>query len=386
MDDAAMSGTKVSSVRSFASRARLYFAFTRPFTLLPPTFGVVSGALCAFGSAHNPDPERRFSPSVILMIALGSLTAALLNAASNVINQYHDLEIDRRNKPLRPLASGAISPATGRRFAALLYVLALAPTWLVVIYPRVSFLEKATAPVPEHQCFFIYLAGLVFTLVYSDPAWGRTKRFGIWANLTIAVPRGCLLKVAGWSMVGSVFHLEAWYIGAIPSGCGKGGALHRAVLRPAVAAHPARGLPARPVWPGPDPDRWPSAPVHPGRGPVRLGRLDGPPDPARSRGPGEVREPPLLDPHVPDDDVRPGRVCRGLPCLGIRLAPAPSFASCSPRSSPRPEPRQRSPRLAGRPAPRPPGRPTRSSFCRSTGCAGTTRRRRKPRPCRAWRP
>ena len=45
-------------VRGFASRARLYFAFTRPFTLLPPTFGVLSGALTAFGSAHNPDPSR----------------------------------------------------------------------------------------------------------------------------------------------------------------------------------------------------------------------------------------------------------------------------------------------------------------------------------------
>ncbi|MEK7798993.1 MAG: UbiA family prenyltransferase [Acidobacteriota bacterium] len=210
-----MSGIGASSVRSFASRARLYFAFTRPFTLLPPTFGVVSGALCAFGSAHNPDPARRLSLSVVLMIALGSLTAALLNAASNVINQYHDLEIDRRNKPQRPLASGAISPGAGLRFAALLYVLALVPTWLVVIYPRATLLDKATAPLPEHQCFFIYLAGLVFTLVYSDRAWGRTKRFGIWANLTIAVPRGCLLKVAGWSMVGSVLHLESWYIGAI---------------------------------------------------------------------------------------------------------------------------------------------------------------------------
>jgi len=210
-----MGWPRVPSVRSFASRARLYFAFTRPFTLLPPTFGVVSGALCAFGSAHNPDPDRRLSAAVVLMIALGSMTAALLNAASNVINQYHDLEIDRRNKPQRPLVSGAIRPSTGRRFAALLYVLAIAPTWMIVVHPRVTLWEKATAPLREHQCFFIYLAGLLFTLVYSDPAWGRTKRFGIWANLTIAVPRGCLLKVAGWSMVASVVHLEAWYIGAI---------------------------------------------------------------------------------------------------------------------------------------------------------------------------
>jgi chlorophyll/bacteriochlorophyll a synthase len=203
------------ALKNFASRARLYFAFTRPFTLLPPTFGVVSGALTAFGSAHNPDPERRFAWAVILTIALGSLCAALLNAASNVINQYHDLEIDRRNKPQRPLASGAISVGAGRRFAALLYVLAILPTWMVVVHPRSSLIDKLTAPLAEHQCFFIYLAGMVLTFVYSDPAWGRTKRFGLWANLTIAVPRGCLLKVAGWSMVASVMHVEPWYIGLI---------------------------------------------------------------------------------------------------------------------------------------------------------------------------
>ena len=41
------------------------------------------------------------------------------------------------------------------------------------------------------------------------------RRLGVWANVTIAVPRGLLLKVAGWSMVASVFHLEPWYIGSI---------------------------------------------------------------------------------------------------------------------------------------------------------------------------
>jgi 4-hydroxybenzoate polyprenyltransferase len=176
---------------------------------------VVSGALTAFGSAHNPDPARRFSAPVLAMIVLGSATAAFLNAASNVINQYHDLEIDRRNKPERPLPSGAISTRAGVRFALCLYAVALLPTWLIVTYPRTTLRDKLFAPPAEHQCFFIYLAGLVFTLVYSDPLWGRTKRFGIWANLTIAIPRGCLLKVAGWSIVGSVVHLEPWYIGSI---------------------------------------------------------------------------------------------------------------------------------------------------------------------------
>ena len=42
-----------------------------------------------------------------------------------------------------------------------------------------------------------------------------TKRHGIWANITIAIPRGVLLKVAGWSTVKTILGLEPWYIGAI---------------------------------------------------------------------------------------------------------------------------------------------------------------------------
>ena len=197
------------------SRARIYLGFTRPFTLLPPMVGVISGALTAFGSAHNPDPQGRFTGAVLAMIVLGSACAGLLNAASNALNQYHDLEIDRRNKPNRPLPSGAISLHAGRVFAALLYLLAILPTWFIVIHPRNSFLEKAMAPLAQHECFFLYLAGMLLTFVYSDPAWGRTKRFGIWANVTIAVPRGCLLKVAGWSLVAGVVRTEPWYIGLI---------------------------------------------------------------------------------------------------------------------------------------------------------------------------
>jgi 4-hydroxybenzoate polyprenyltransferase len=43
----------------------------------------------------------------------------------------------------------------------------------------------------------------------------RTKRLGIWANVTIAIPRGVLLKVAGWSSVKTIAGVEPWYIGAI---------------------------------------------------------------------------------------------------------------------------------------------------------------------------
>lgn len=188
---------------------------TRPFTLLPPLLGILSGAVCAFGSAHNPDPERRVTLALLSVVAFGSLCASLLNAASNVLNQITDLEVDRVNKPDRPLVTGEASLSSASRLAAALYVLALVPVWWIVVPSTGAFMERATAPLSRHQCFFLFLGGFLATLVYSVPAFGRTKRFGIWANVTIALPRGCWLKVAGWTLVASAGCFEPWVIGLL---------------------------------------------------------------------------------------------------------------------------------------------------------------------------
>ena len=197
------------------SKLASYVQLARPFTLLPPLLGIVSGAVCAFGSVHNPDPMRRLSPQVLLTVILGSLCASFMNAASNASNQIYDLEIDRLNKPTRPLVTGALSLREGWGFSWILYALALVPTWLVVPYPYATWEEKLLAPVGAHQCFFLYLAGLLFTFIYSAPALGRTKQRGMLANLTIAIPRGVLLKVAGWAMVAPIGYTEPWFIGGV---------------------------------------------------------------------------------------------------------------------------------------------------------------------------
>jgi 4-hydroxybenzoate polyprenyltransferase len=192
-----------------------YVDLARPFTLLPPLLGIVSGSICAFGSVHNPDPDRRLTLAVLLTITLGSLCASFLNAASNVINQITDLEIDRINKPKRALVTGEISIRGAWVYTWVLYLLAIVPTWWVVVFPYTGFAEKGSAPLAAHECFVIYLLGMIFTFVYSVPSLGRTKRYGILANVTIAVPRGCLLKVAGWSMVAPIASTEPWFIGSI---------------------------------------------------------------------------------------------------------------------------------------------------------------------------
>jgi len=194
---------------------RHFVKLARPFTMMPPLIGIISGAICAFGSVHNPDPTRRLTLAVVATVTLGSLCAAVMNAASNAMNQIYDLEIDRLNKPHRPLVTGALSVRQAWVFTWTMYALSLAPTWLVVVFPHTSWGERLWAPLADHQTFFIYLAGVIFTFVYSAPALGRSKARGALANLTIAIPRGMLLKVAGWAMVARVSDVEPWYIGLV---------------------------------------------------------------------------------------------------------------------------------------------------------------------------
>jgi 4-hydroxybenzoate polyprenyltransferase len=182
---------------SAASRAALWLEFSRPFTLVAPALGFASGAVTAAGAA----PREAWSTDLVIPPIIGLVMAAVLNAASNALNQIYDLEIDRVNKPRRPMPSGRLSHRDAWIFTSAAYAVALALAWFV-------------APDGRHECFWIVLIATVITVLYSVPPF-RTKRLGVWANLTIAIPRGVLLKVAGWSSVKSVAGAEPWFIGAI---------------------------------------------------------------------------------------------------------------------------------------------------------------------------
>jgi len=61
------------------------------------------------GIGAQSDPSRAVTLSVVLTVVLGSACASFLNAANNALNQIYDLEIDRINKPKRPLVTGELS-------------------------------------------------------------------------------------------------------------------------------------------------------------------------------------------------------------------------------------------------------------------------------------
>src|ERR1043166_610032 len=99
------------------STLRALWKFSRPFTLVPPMIGIFSGSLIGYGATRSAFPAGH--------VVLAVLAAAVLNAASNSLNQICDLENDRINKPHRPLPSGRMSMVQAWSFIGVTYAVAL---------------------------------------------------------------------------------------------------------------------------------------------------------------------------------------------------------------------------------------------------------------------
>lgn len=115
-------------------------------------------------------------------LLLASISGALVTAGANAINDYYDLEIDRINKPFRPLPSGSILPHHAVLFAAISFSGALLAALCI----------NLTAVV-------IASVSTVFLYWYS----ARLKRTVLWGNLTVSFITG-LAFVYGGIAVGRV--------------------------------------------------------------------------------------------------------------------------------------------------------------------------------------
>jgi geranylgeranylglycerol-phosphate geranylgeranyltransferase len=101
-----LSNTLSSTLRDWVKLARLPNALTAGL-------GVWLGQVCLPG------------PFAWKSAVLGSAAMAILAAAGNMQNDVLDLQVDRINRPDRPLASGRIARGTALAVAILLYLVAL---------------------------------------------------------------------------------------------------------------------------------------------------------------------------------------------------------------------------------------------------------------------
>ncbi len=104
--------------------------------------------------------------SPVRKVLLASLSAGLITAAANTINDFFDVEIDRVNKPGRPLPAGWMSPLQARNLALTEFVLG----WLLAA---------------GINSWAVRIAISVSVLLYFYSA--RLKRTPLWGNLAVSL-------------------------------------------------------------------------------------------------------------------------------------------------------------------------------------------------------
>jgi len=133
---------------------RAYIEILRIPNLLLMGIGVIFGGFIALKT-------YMFSQD----LGLAALSAALLTAAANVMNDIRDLEIDKINRPERPIPSGRISV----RVAWTLYAILLSVGMLL-------------SGVVSIECFIIAILAAILSYIYNR--W--FKRTGIWGNMIVS--------------------------------------------------------------------------------------------------------------------------------------------------------------------------------------------------------
>ena len=165
--------------RFLSEHIRGYVDLLRPFTLLAPF--IISMSIIVASLVYN---NSEVSANWWVIVGNASLTVAMVNAASNTLNQATDEEGDAISKPYRPIPRGIIKSDEAQSLAYILYLFAL--------------LRAVT--INQWFGLFIFLI-MVFTVLYSLPP--KTKRFLFFNQVWIAIPRGLFGILAGWSVFGN---------------------------------------------------------------------------------------------------------------------------------------------------------------------------------------
>ena len=180
-----------SKTKWLSVRVRGYIDLFRAFTLLAPI--VVSIFVMMASIVYN---NKTLPSNWLITVIHASGTIAIINAASNALNQATDVEADKISKPYRPIPLGIVRPDEAQSLAFILYLFAL--------------LRSATINAWFGIFAFIIM---ILTLTYSLPP--RMKQYLFINQVWIALGRGFFGVMASWSVFGNPFTPTPIMIGII---------------------------------------------------------------------------------------------------------------------------------------------------------------------------
>lgn len=193
-------------VEFLPKKIRAYIDLIRPFTLLAPAIGGTAAALIGLCLANNSFITVPLIMENLTTLIWGVSTLVIVNAASNSLNAAYDVDIDKINKPYRPIPAGIVTKDEARSLAWILYLVTI---WRAATVFRFTY-------------SFLVLLIMLITIGYSMPPLRFKQRLWI-SNLSVAWARGMLGFVAAWAIFddplrptnGWPFDPTPWAIGLI---------------------------------------------------------------------------------------------------------------------------------------------------------------------------
>jgi 4-hydroxybenzoate polyprenyltransferase len=182
-------GIKEGYPRVPSRKLAAYISLFRPFTLVAPFLVGIFGVLI-----ERTHTNGSFNLSTVLLVAI---CIALFQAIGQISNQVSDINIDRINKPYRPIVSGAISEREAS-FVFLMLILIAGPLAVMI----------------SEKFGLLMIVSLIFALSYSfEPI--RVKSLNEWVALFwMSFSRGFIPFLATWSVYGDIFSTDLpWKLG-----------------------------------------------------------------------------------------------------------------------------------------------------------------------------
>jgi geranylgeranylglycerol-phosphate geranylgeranyltransferase len=156
-----------------------FFSITRPANAVVSGVTAIIAYLIATGTVI---------PSTVILLVI----VILITAAGNVINDFFDADIDRINRPERPIPSGMVSPMAARCFAVTLFLAGI----LVALF---------SPPL----CLIIVVINSVILVLYA----ARLKSMPVIGNVAVAYLAASIFlfggAFAGWDALVRMIPLAA---------------------------------------------------------------------------------------------------------------------------------------------------------------------------------
>ena len=185
-----------SKSKLFSKQVRGTIDLLRPFTLIAPFIVSMSIMVASLVFNHLNSPYNAIPTDWWTTVGQAGFTIALVNAASNALNQATDVAADKISKPYRPIPSGVVRADSAQSLAYILYLFALLRAVTINIWFGI----------------FVFLI-IFFTVTYSLPP--RMKKYLFINQIWIAIPRGMFGILAAWSVFGNPFETTPLIIGGI---------------------------------------------------------------------------------------------------------------------------------------------------------------------------